>query len=77
MHRIATFISFIMMMFDVVLSNCKSSSLVIKESDDVPIVPKARIEKLTIVMLEHAGVRSGIRAFYFVFFRSLLICILD
>ena len=66
-----------MIMFDVVLSNCTSSSLVIKESDDAPIVPKALIEKLTIVMLEYAGMRSGIRALYFVFFRSLLICILD
>ena len=56
------------MMFDAVLSNFKSSSMVIKESDDLPIIPKALIDKLTNVTLEYAGVRSGIREAYFVFF---------
>ena len=35
------------MMFDAVLSNFKSSSMVIKESDDLPIIPTALIDKLT------------------------------
>ena len=50
-----------MMMLDAVLSNCKPSSIVIKESDDLPIAPKALIERLTNVMLEYAGVRSDIK----------------
>ena len=40
------------MMFDAVLSNFKSSSMVIKESDGLPIIPKALIDKLTNVTLE-------------------------
>ena len=52
------------MMFDVVLSNFKSSSMVIKESDDLPISPKALIDKLTKMTLEYAGVRSDIREAY-------------
>ena len=66
-----------MMMFDLVLSNCKLSNMVTKESNDVPIVPKELIERLTNVMLECAGVRSYIRELYFFFLRSLFICILD
>ena len=65
------------MMFDAVLSNFKSSSMVIKESDDLPIIPKALIDKLMNVTLEYAGVRSDSRETYFVFLRSLLICTLD
>ena len=65
------------MMFDAVLSNFKSSSMVIKESDDLPISPKALIDKLTKMTLEYEGVRSDIREAYFVFLRSLLICTLD
>ena len=64
-------------MFDVVLSNCISSSIVIKESDDLPIVPKALIDKLTNVTLQYVGMRSDIREPYFVFLCSMLICILD
>ena len=51
--------------------------MVSKESDDLPIIPKAPIDKLTNVTLEYAGVRSDIGEAYFVFLRSLLICILD
>ena len=65
------------MMFDAVLSNFKSSSMVIKESDYLPISPKALIDKLTKMTLEYTGVRSDIREEYFVFLRSLLICTLD
>ena len=65
------------MMFDAVLSNFISSSMVIKESDDLPRIPKALIDKLTNVTLEYAGVRSDIREAYFVFLRSLLICTLN
>ena len=65
------------MMFDAVLSNFKSSSMVIKESDDLPISPKALIDKLTKMTLEYEGVRSDITEAYFVFLRSLLICTLD
>ena len=35
------------MMFDAVLSNLKSSSMVIKESDDLLIIPKALIDKVS------------------------------
>ena len=62
------------MMFGAVLSNFKSSSMVITESDDLPIIPKALIDELTNVTLEYAGVRSDNREVYFVFLRSLLIC---
>ena len=55
------------MMFDTVLSNFKSSSMVIKEPDDLPIIPKALIDKLTNVTLEYAGVRSDIREAYCLF----------
>ena len=48
--------------------------MVIKESDDLPIISKALIDELTNVTLEYAGVRSDIREVYFVFWRSLLIC---
>ena len=41
-----------MMMFDAVLLNFKSSSMVTKESDDLPIGLKALIGKLTNVTLE-------------------------
>ena len=51
--------------------------MVIKESDDLPISPKALIDKLTKMTLEYAGVRSDNREAYFVFLRSLLICTLD
>ena len=51
--------------------------MVIKESGDLPIVPKAFIDKLTNVTLEQVGVRSDIRELYFVFLRSLLSCLLD
>ena len=49
------------MMFDEDLSNFKSSSIVTKESDDLPIIPKALIDKLTNVTLECEGMRSDIR----------------
>ena len=65
------------MMFAADFSNFKSSSMVINESDDLPISPKVLIDKLTNVRLEYAGVRSDIRELYFVFLRSLLICTLD
>ena len=65
------------MMFDAILSNIISSSMVIKESDDLPIIPKALIDKLTNVTLEYAGVRSDTREAYFLFLRSLLIGTLD
>ena len=77
MHKIAIFISFFIMMFDAVLSNFKSFSMVIKDSDNLPIIPKALIDKLTNVTLEYTGVRSDIREAYFVFLQSLLICTLD
>jgi len=64
------FVSFLMTKSHAVLSNFKSSSMVIKESDDLPIVPKALIDKLTNATLE-------ILENYTVFFRSLLICKLD
>ena len=54
-------------MFDADLSNFKSSSMVIKESDDLLIVPKALIDKLMNVTVEYAGVRSDIRELHFVF----------
>ena len=66
-----------MMTFDADVSNIRSSSMVTRESDDIPIVPKALIDKFTNATLEYAGVRSDIREVYFVFLRSLLICILD
>ena len=66
-----------MMMFDADVSNNKSSSVVIKKSDDIPIVPKALIDKLTNETLAYAGVRSDIRELHFAFLRSLLICIFD
>ena len=56
-----------MMMFDADLSNFKSSSMVIEESDDLLIVPKALIDKLMNVTVEYAGVRSDIRELHFVF----------
>ena len=71
------FISYLMMIFDAVLSNFRSSSTVIRESDDIPIVPKALMDKLTNVTLEYASERSDIRELYFVLLQSLLICILD
>ena len=49
------------MMFDAVLSNFRSSNMVIRESDDMPIVPKMLIEKFTNATLEYSGVRSDIR----------------
>jgi len=52
--------------YDVGLPNSKSSSMVIKESGDLPIVSKALIDKLTNVTLEYAGVRSDIRELYVV-----------
>ena len=39
-------------MFDAVLSNFKSCRMAIKESDDLPIVPQALIDKSTNVTLE-------------------------
>ena len=41
-----------MMMFGAVLSNFGSSSMVIRESDDIPIVPKALIDTLMSVTLK-------------------------
>ena len=41
-----------MMVFDLVLPNFKLSSIVIKESDDLAITPKALIKSLTHMMLE-------------------------
>ena len=38
-----------------------------KESNDLPIVPKALMDKLTNFTLQNAGVRSDIREQYFVF----------
>ena len=53
------------MMFAADFSNFKSSSMVINESDDLPISPKVLIDKLTNVRLEYAGVRSDISELYF------------
>ena len=66
-----------MMMFHAVLSSFRSSSMVIRESDDILIVRKALIDKLTNVTLECTGVRLDIRELYLVFLRSLFICILE
>jgi len=55
------FISFLMMTFDVVLPNCKSSSLVIKELGDLILPARAVIEMLTIMNVEYACLRSDSR----------------
>ena len=55
-------------MFNAVLSNFRSSSMVIRKSDDIPIVTKALIDKLTNVTVEYAGVRPDIRELYFCLF---------
>ena len=62
-----------MMTFDAILSNCKSWSIDIKELDDLPIVHKVLIERLTNVMSEHAGIRSDVRELYSAFLSLLYI----
>ncbi len=71
------FLSFLIIYFDVGLSNLKSSNDVKGESDDLPKIPRVLIERLINLILENVGVRSDMREWYFAFFRSLLSCILD
>ena len=67
------FMIFLIIYFDEGLSNLRSSKNNNKESDDLPRSPRVLIDGLINLMLEKAGVRSDVRAWYFAFFRSLLI----
>ena len=71
------FMIFLTVCVDEGLSNLRSSIKDNRESDDLPISPRVLIDKLINLMVEWLGMRSDIREWYFAFFRSLLICMLD
>ena len=71
------FMIFLTVCGDEDLSNLRSSSKDTSESDDLPISPRVLINKLINVMVGWLGMRSDIREWYFAFFRSLLLCMLD
>ena len=73
----AIFDAFITIFFWTLASKCRSCSICKKESEDVPKIPRALIERFTNLMLVYFVLRLLKRGRYFANLRSLLIAMLD
>ena len=73
MHRIAIFINFNKACFFVFSSKFKFVSIDRKDSDDVPSIPRALMERLTNLTVEYDLWRLAMRGWYCAALRSLFI----